>query len=184
MFSIPINPKLSEQEFFTFYEFCKNNKHLIYDLYFTCRVPPLMQDAMGDVFEDYSAPIQTALYIQATLDIPVSATFNNIMIRPSQQNLDMFIENFKPLYEMGIKSLTIPHTHWMATGQIKKEFPDALVKNTILRNVTHPNEIANLAKAGFDYINLDRDLMRDRDTLIKMKKCADRYNVKLSLLGN
>ena len=184
MFSIPINPKLNESEFNTFYEFCKNHKHLIYDLYFTCRIPPFMQDAMGDVFEDHGAPIQAALYIQQTLGIPLSATFNNIMVRPSQQNLDMFIENFRPLYEVGIRSITIPHTHWMATGQIKKQFPEVFVKNTILRNVTHPNEVANLAKAGFDYINLDRDLMRDRDTLVKMKKCADRYNVKLSLLGN
>ena len=90
MFSIPINPKLTETEFYTFYEFCKNYKHLIYDLYFTSRMPPFGQDAMGDVFDDPGQAIETALHIQNTLGIPVSATFNNIMVRPSQQNLNLF----------------------------------------------------------------------------------------------
>ena len=184
IFSIPINAKLSESEFHTFYEFCKTYKHLIYDLYFTSRMPPFVQDAMGDVFEDATAPFEVALHIQNTLGIPVSATFNNIMVRPSQQNLNLFLENFQILYNEGVRSATIPHTHWLATKQIQKRFPDLLIKNTILRNVVHPNEIENLAKAGFNYINIDRDLMRDRDTLIKMKKCADKNNVKLALLGN
>ena len=43
------------------------------------------------------------------------------------------------------------------------------VKNTILRDVRTAAEIVNLAKRGFDYINLDRDLMRDRDTLLRIK---------------
>ena len=33
------------------HEFLKEHKHLISDLYFTCRMPPFLQDAMGDVFE-------------------------------------------------------------------------------------------------------------------------------------
>jgi hypothetical protein len=46
-----------------------------------------------------------------------------------------------------------------------------------------------LAKAGFDYINLDRDLMRDKDSLIKIKKAKEYCEsigkpVKLSLLAN
>lgn len=184
MFSIPINPKLTETEFYTFYEFCKNYKHLIYDLYFTSRMPPFAQDAMGDVFDDPTQPIEVALHIQNSLGIPVSATFNNIMVRPSQQNLNLFIQNFQQLYDAGVKSATIPHTHWLATGQIQKAFPELWIKNTILRNVAHPNEIENLAKAGFNYVNIDRDLMRDSDTLAKMKKCADKNNVKLALLAN
>ncbi len=42
-------------------------------------------------------------------------------------------------------------------------FPELKVKNTILREVTKANEVIELAKAGFYYINLDRDLMRDHD---------------------
>ena len=185
IFSIPINPKLNEKQFEKFYDFCKEYKPYIYDLYFTCRMPPFIQDAMGDIIiSDPIAPIEAALFIQDTLGIRVSATFNNILIRPSQSNLDLFIQNFKQLYDAGIRSATIPHTHWIATGQIQKAFPELQIKNTILRNVQRPNEIAKLAEAGFHYINLDRDLMRDQELLKVMKRAANKYGVKLSLLAN
>ena len=51
VFSLPINPKADWK--FTqdnFIPFLKENKHLIYDLYFTCRIEPFGQDAMGDIF--------------------------------------------------------------------------------------------------------------------------------------
>jgi len=187
MFSIPLNPKLTEEQFERFYNFCLAYKEYIYDIYFTCRMPPFTQDAMGDIFTEQQhvySMIDTALHIQNTLGISVSATFNNIQVPPTQKNLDMFVHNFKSLYDAGIRSATIPHTHWVATGQIQAAFPELKIKNTILRNVTKPNEIAELAKAGFNYINIDRDLMRDRDTLIRMKKAADKHWVELALLGN
>jgi predicted O-methyltransferase YrrM len=184
-FSLPINPKLSESQFQQFYEFCKQYKDQIYDLYFTCRMPPFTQDAMGDVIvNDPTAAIEAALYIQETLGIRVSATFNNTLVRPSQFNLDLFIQNFRQLYAAGIRSATIPHTHWLATGQLQKEFPELQIKNTILRTVSRPNEIAKLAEAGFHYINLDRDLMRDHDMLKELRRAANKYGVKLSLLAN
>jgi predicted O-methyltransferase YrrM len=187
MFSIPINQKLTESQFNEFYNFCAKNKDVIYDLYFTSRMPPFMQDAMGDIItlqQDAYSAIEAALHIQNTLGIRVSATFNNIKVPPTQKNLDLFILNFKQLYDAGIRSATIPHTHWVATGQIQRAFPELLIKNTILRNVSRPNEIAVLAEAGFHYINLDRDLMRDRDALIECRRAADKFKVKLSLLGN
>lgn len=187
MFSIPINQKLSEAQFEEFYKFCSDYKPYIYDLYFTSRMPPFTQDAMGDIIpiqQDAYFAIETALHIQNTLGIRVSATFNNIKVPPTQRNLDLFIKNFQQLYDAGIRSATIPHTHWVATGQIQKAFPELFIKNTILRNVSKPNDIAELAKVGFNYINLDRDMMRDRDGLIQCKRAADKFNVKLSLLGN
>ena len=72
----------------------------------------------------------------------------------------------------------------MRTGQVKHEFPDLFVKNTILRNVSEARDVAHLAEAGFDYVNLDRDLMRDHDRLREIKKVKDKYNVKISLLAN
>ena len=51
VFSLPINPKISE-EFVNqiFIPFLLKHKDIIFDLYFTCRMPPFEQDAMGDVF--------------------------------------------------------------------------------------------------------------------------------------
>jgi predicted O-methyltransferase YrrM len=193
IFSIPLNPKLSPEQYQEFVEFVVKHKHLIYDIYFTSRIAPFKQDAMGDVFvlqEDYSYAIEVAIQIQNYTGVPVCATFNNIQVPPTQKNLDTFIYNFKPLYDAGVRMATIPHTHWMATGQIKRAFPELFVKNTILRDVRTATEIVNLAKYGFDYINLDRDLMRDRDTLLRLKEAKEWIkknlgkDIKYSLLAN
>ena len=192
-FSLPINPKLSP-EFLQgdFIQFLQEHKDYIYDLYFTSRMPPFNQDAMGDVFvsgEDERNAIENAAWLSVQSGIPLSATFNSLWIRPSQENLDLFITNFKILYEYNVKTITIPHTSWVMTGQIQKEFPDLKIKNTILREVRQANEIVALAKAGFHYINLDRDLMRDRDQLLRIKEakeyCASIGKpVEISLLVN
>jgi hypothetical protein len=148
---------------------------------------------MGDVFviheQDSISAIDAALHIQHTTGIRISATFNNVTVTPSQKNLDLFIQNFKPLYDAGIRSVTLPHTHWVATGKIQAEYPDLFIKNTILREVKQANEIVGLAQAGFHYVNLDRDLMRDRDALLKIMRAKEYcekkgYPVKISLLAN
>jgi len=193
IFSIPLNPKLDEKQFLDFYQFCERNRDWISDIYFTSRIAPFVQDAMGDIItivEDQSSLIENALNIQKALDIPVSATFNNIQIPPTQQNLDKFIINFKRLYDAGVRTATIPHTHWLATGQIQLAFPELFIKNTILRDVRTPAEVVALAQVGFDYINLDRDLMRDRDTLLRLKEAKVWIkenmgkDIKFSLLAN
>jgi hypothetical protein len=187
IFSIPLNPKLNEKQSVDFINFCSEYKSHIYDIYFTCRIAPFLQDAMGDIFiqtEDNLSAIENALFISEKTGIPLSATFNNIEVRPTQKNLDTWIKNFRKLYDRGIRSITIPHTHWVLTGQIQSEFPGVFIKNTILRNVREPNEVANLAKAGFHYVNLDRDLMRDHNRLKEIKRVKDKFNIKLSLLGN
>lgn len=152
-------------------------------------MPPFQQDAMGDNFANAKDTTFSAFYISKKTGIPLSATFNNIFVRPDQENLDLFIKNFKFVYDKGVRIATIPHTSWLMTGQIQKEFPELFIKNTILREVTRPNEIISLAKAGFHYINLDRDLMRDRDQLLRIIEAKDYCAsigkpVKLSLLAN
>jgi len=193
IFSVPLNPKLNEQQYNQFLRFLTTYKDWIRDVYFTSRIAPFRQDAMGDVFviEQYHQDaIDAALNIQRTLDIPVSATFNNIQVAPSQKNLDLFIKNFKPLYDAGIHSATIPHTHWMATGQIKAAFPKLYVKNTILRETHTAQEVVNLASYGFDYVNLDRDLMRDHDKLKEILRAKQHIketfnrDISISLLAN
>lgn len=192
VFSLPINPKIDSKYAETvFVPWLKRYKDYIYDLYFTCRMPPFTQDSMGDVFQ---GDVRQLYYNAKAISddaggIPLSATFNNIYVRPDIEQLDLFVKNFAQLYEQGVKTVTLPHTSWLSTGIIQKEFPELKIKNTILRNVTKPNEIVALAKAGFHYINLDRDLMRDREALKKIKKakehCAEIGKpVELSLLAN
>ena len=192
VFSLPINPKLDKQ--FTdgiFIPWLTKYKPYIKDLYFTCRMPPFTQDAMGDVFAgDISQLVFNSLVISRETDIPVSATFNNIYVRPDQEGLDLFIHNFKQIYDnYNVRIATIPHTTWVASGQIQSAFPDLKIKNTIIRNVCKANDIVNLAKAGCHYINLDRDMMRDKNGLLEIKKAKEYCEkigkpVEISLLAN
>ena len=192
MFSVPLNPKLTPDQFDYFLNFLKKYKHLIYDVYFTSRIPPFTQDAMGDVFNEtqFNLLNENAFIITKVTGIPLSATFNNIEVPPTSENLTIFIQNFKKLYDKGVRIVTIPHTLWMLTGRFQKEYPDVLIKNTILRNTQRANEVIKQVEAGFHYINFDRDLMRDEDTLKRMqdvkKYCKEKLgvNVKYSLLAN
>jgi len=193
IFSVPLNPKLDFESYEErFLPFLNTHKDYIYDVYFTTRMEPFDMDAMGDVFHrgDWKALLNNAMPIQSELGIPLSATFNNINVPPTMQNLQLFIKNFAPLYEMGIRCATIPHTMWMLTGAIQKHFPELKVKNTILRNVQRPNELVKLAEAGFYYVNLDRDLMRDHNQLDAIRKAKEyihkniRDDFKVSLLAN
>jgi hypothetical protein len=189
IFSLPLNPKLSPNQFNEFINFLSRYKDYIYDIYFTSRIAPFNQDAMGDVFvlqeEGSIDAINAALHIQNTIGIPISATFNNLYVKSDQKNLDLFIKNFKPLYDSGVRSATIPHTSWVLTGKIQAEYPELFIKNTILRDVNRANQVYELAKAGFNYVNLDRDLMRDKDELVKIKKIKEQFpDLKISLLAN
>jgi len=193
VFSLPINPKMTEEFVMgTFIPFLNLNHQYIRDLYFTCRIPPFMQDAMGDVYRDpdmYEATTMNALQIAELSDLPLSATFNNIYVTPSMDNLRTWCRHFQPIYDAGVRIVTLPHTHWVASGMIQKIFPDLYIKNTILRNVTKSQEIVELAKAGFHYINLDRDLMRDHNALYEIKRAKDYcaangMPVEISILTN
>ena len=158
MFSVPLNPKLNPSQFDTFLKFLKEHRDLIYDVYFTSRIPPFEFDAMGDVYKESQFDLLTenALIITKQTGIPLSATLNNIEVPPTMENLDLLIKNYKKLYDAGVKIVTIPHTLWMLTGKFQKAYPDVLIKNTILRNVQRPNEVVKCVEAGFHYINFDR----------------------------
>ena len=187
-FSLPINPKMTP-EFISndFIPFLLKYRENIIDLYFTVYLPPFEQDAMGMFFnkEDIPNIVANALIISEETGIPVSPTFNNIHISPSYENLKLFINNFKPLYKMGIRRITIPFTSWMLFGDIKREFPDIYIKNTVLQQVKTPQQLFDLFDAGFDYINIDQSLVRSQKIIGKMyevkQKCQKIKNKKLSL---
>ena len=62
-----------------------------------------MNDAMGDTFrtpEDAKSVAKNAFYIMQETGISLSATFNSLWVRPDQKNLDLWIQNFRPLYNI------------------------------------------------------------------------------------
>lgn len=174
-FSIPLWPGLSpkeiEEDVYPFLEECKS---VISDLYFTSRIAPFQSDAMGGIIliEEVATVTSNALIISEKFEIPLSATFNNIVLSPSFENYKIFIKNFAKLYDEGIRVVTIPNTAWLRFG-LKKEFPDLFIKNTILNRVQTASEVSVLFQEGFDYINIDRTLMRDERTLAEMNKAKE-----------
>lgn len=179
IFSFPLNPFLTANELKNvIVPFLQRNKELIYDIYFTCKIPPFMQDAMGVVFKQGNRRgtiFSDAMIIQQMTGIIVSATFNNVGVAPTDANLDIFIENLKPLYRAGMRSMTIPHTLWLKRGRIQETFPEMFIKNTVLRRIRTAQEFWYAAEAGFHLINIDRILLRDRKSLEEIKKAQEKF---------
>ena len=68
----------------------------------------------------------------------------------------------------------------MLTGRFQKAYADVMVKNTILRNTQRVMKSLNKNEAGFHYINFDRDLMRDEDTLKRMQDVKSIVRINLA----
>ena len=167
-FSLPLYPDLTSEYIESeLIPYIIENKEVIYDIYFTVRIPPFNQDAMGTIFseDDIVSMIGNALIIQETTGVMVSAVFNNKFISPNYNNLQTFITHLKPLYNMGLRSITIPFTSWLMFGEIQKEFPDMFIKNTVLWALDEPRQVYDAFMNGFDYVNLDRNLMRNQNKL-------------------
>ena len=190
IFSLPLSPYLSFEEYKEFYlPFVLRHKEHINDIYATIRIEPFMSDAMGGALNPQEL-IKQALQVQADTGIKVSATFNNISIDPNFANLEIFIKNFTPLYEMGIKSITMPIYHWMATKELQRLFPELTIKNTILSEVSNAREFWDAALVGYDVVNVDRNLLRDFHTLKEIKNAQSIFHkqygkyVKTQILPN
>jgi hypothetical protein len=155
----------------------KEFKQYIFDINFTCRIPPFVTDAMGVNLNEMESKIhlEHVLYLQDKTGITVSPVFNNIYTPNTLENLELFIENFSPLYERGIRSVTIPHVLWMKFGLLQKNFPDLFIKNTVLRRVRTGQEFWNHAASGFDYVNIDRILLRDINALREIKSAQTKF---------
>lgn len=191
IFSVPFNPYIDEEFFNTkFIPFLEKNKDHIFDLYATIHAAPFTQDSMGGIFTEDDSLVNNFFYLQETYGIRMTATFNNTVVSPDINNLKTFIESLKPLYEYGLRSIILPHQHWLRLGLIQKEFPDLFIKNTIVSRLYDLQDIYTAAEAGFDYIHIDRTVMRDQDTLDRIPKLRetikDRFgkDIMLSLLVN
>ncbi len=160
-----------------FLEALKGMRDDIFDLNFTCHIPPFTRDAYG-VFQ---SPMQAQVHIRDVLrlqertGIRVSALFNNIYVPPTKENLQLFVENLRPLYELGLRSATVPHTLWMKWGALQRAFPDLFIKNTVLREVRSGQDLWNAAMAGFDYVNLHRVVSRDRPALQEIRRAQAKF---------
>jgi hypothetical protein len=197
-FSIPFNYKLSNQDIQNFLFFLNNYNDLIFDIYVGVNIKPFLIDAMNlNSFDENK--FDFVLKICEEFNIPISLTFNNICVSPSYKNYNIFVNELKFFLKKYIKRkikwhFTIPFTLWLKFGfknDIENFLNDSvLIKNTILWNLNDPSKIAKQFEEGFDYINIDRNLMRNVDILSEIKNMKQimekKLNKKLyiSLLAN
>lgn len=188
LFSLPFNSLLTKREVQERYlPFVKRYREFLYDIYFSISLPPFVNDAMGQGEINASRNrdiVRFLLSVQEHSGVEISATFNNVSVSPDWKNMELFIGNFRRYYEMGIRSVTLPHMHWMLSGEIKRAFPKLKVKNTVLRKVNTPQQYADHCEAGFDVVNIDRVNIRDRDNLKRLKRAYDKYKKPMVILVN
>ena len=178
IFSLPFSPYISREDYEQHYlPFVLKYKPYINDIFTTIRIAPFENDAMGGSF-DPDALIFKALKVQKDTGVPVSATFNDTSVSPTEENLALFIENFRPLYEAGIRSATIPIFHWILSGEIKKAFPKLKIKNTVLSEVDNAQSYWLAAEAGYDVVNIDRNILRSHDVLVEIKKAQTLFETR------
>ena len=158
----------------------RKNSDRINEINFTCHIPPFMQDAHGVYLSDAENEIHLGemIEIQEKTGILVSPVFNNIYTANTYRNLELFIDNFKRLYDLGIRSVSIPHIIWLKMGLLRKTFPELKIKNTVLRRVRSGQEFWNHAEAGYDYINLDRVIVRDHRALQEILSAQKQFEEK------
>lgn len=159
-------------------------KHRIHDINFTYHMEPFLVDAHGVYLSEIEqrAHFSEIVNIQEKTGIVVTPVFNNIYTPNTRETLDVFIKNFRKIYELGIRSISVPHILWMKIGRLYKEFPDLHIKNTVLRRVTNGQDFWNNAEAGFDYVNIDRVLIRDIDKLKEIKNAQQLFLKKTGKL--
>lgn len=149
----------------------------IHDINFTCRVTPFVRDAHG-VFvtrEENEAHLRQMLALQQETGITVSAVFNDVLVPNTEEELRRFVGNLRPLVERGLRSISVPHVLWMKMGLLQKAFPDLRIKNTVLREVLSGQDFWNHAEAGYDYVNLDRRILRDRAALAEVREAQQAF---------
>lgn len=132
--------------------------------------------------------INRLLKIQEKFGVKISLTINQTVPPPEivghKVIRDAFVAYIKSFYDVGIRSATISNVHLMATGILQETFPEMHWKNTVNHMVKTPQDLINYAHLGYKTILLDRSLNRDIETLKEIKKVAQQYDVKTSLLAS
>ncbi len=175
-FSLPLNPFLSREESADVYiPFLRKHRELIEDFYFTCRIAPFDGgDSMGAVISgeaDREILIKQALFVQSESGVPANAVFNSLAVSPATENLGRFIENFRPLYQAGVRRITMINAHW--AGTIKHHFPEAYLKSSVVRPPANAQNFVDYGLYGFDCVIVDRNLMRDREELERVARARE-----------
>ncbi|MBI3873846.1 MAG: hypothetical protein HY307_02370 [Arcobacter sp.] len=132
--------------------------------------------------------IEYLFKIQNELGISISLTLNSMTPPPDliydKNVLKDFLLFLAKYYELGLRVVTISDVHLLKTGILQKNFPLMKFKNTVNHKISDTQSFINFANLGYDYIQLDRSLVRNISELKKIKKVNQKYGKKLYLLAS
>ncbi len=132
--------------------------------------------------------IEYLFKIQDEFGISISLTLNSLNppldLLYDKKVLEKFINFIKSFYDKGLRVCTISNIHLIKTGILQKNFPEMKFKNTVNHNITDTQSFINYATLGYDYIQLDRSLVRNISELKKINKINKKYQKKLYLLAS
>jgi len=193
IFEIPFPSAANDDEYFkeVFEPFVAKYKDWIHDIYFTYQTDIFDSDAMGgSAYSKNKYVVRKALLIKQKYGISVCPTFNNVFVSPDSWRMKEFEHLLSRLIAMGVDMIQVPFTHWMLLGEYKAKYPEIQFKDTVLQRRYFAQDLWQQGEAGYDITNVDRNVMRDEDTLKKIKKMKANFKkqfgreLKVSLLAN
>jgi len=193
IFEIPFTSAANDEDFYNevFEPFVAKYKDWIHDIYFTYQTDVFDNDAMGgNAYSKNKHVIRKMLSIKDKYNISVCPTFNNVFVSPDAWRMKEFEYLLSRLIAMGIDMIQVPFTHWMMLGEYKARYPEIQFKDTVLQRRYFAQDLWQQGEAGYDITNVDRNVMRDEDTLKRIKKMKTKFKkkfgreLKVSLLAN
>jgi len=184
IFSLPLGNIALEDNFFTdtYEPVLKKYKDYISDIYFTYKTEIFGGDAMSNNLKiENRIILEKVQYIQDKYNIECCPTFNNVFLEITPQMMSDFLKLVSKLSAIGIKQIQVPYQHIMRILKLKQKFPDIKFKNSVLQNVHTLQHVYLAAEAGYEIINIDRNIMRNEKELKKIPKLKENIKEKFGL---
>lgn len=133
---------------------------------------------------DYLFKIQNEFSINISLTLNSTDYDPQILLNP--KILKAFIFWLRKFYERGLRVCTISNTHLIKSGILHREFPQMKWKNTVNHKILDAQSFLSYANLGYDFIQLDRSLVRNINELKKISQVNKKLIVpkKLYLLAS
>jgi len=158
-------------------------KDYIFGIYMYLRIPPFLYKFNGDKLTDKENQEQIKdfkelIKLQNEKDIKAIFVINSVFEPDTYENMQIFKQNLKTLYELGLRYLVIPSSHWILSKELINEFPEINLINSPFFKIANNQNVYDLAVNGVKYIYLDKHFLRNSDIHKKLLKLKEQFNLK------
>ena len=192
IFEIPFPLVAHNEEYFkeTYEPFVAKYKDWIHDIYFTYTIDGVGDAMGGSDFSDNKYVIKKVLYLKDKYGVSICPTYNNIFQAPTEELSRAFERALDRFISWGVDIIQVPFVHWLMAYEYHNKYSNLKFKDTVLQRTDTAQDVWLKAKAGFDFINIDRNLLRNEDRLKEIKRAVDKFkieygkDIKIVILAN